>query len=32
VKAPAKRPLKEYKVIISNFEISVVNWYGSRQD
>lgn len=25
VKAPAKRPLKEYKVIISNFEISVVN-------
>jgi len=24
-KAPAKRPLKEYKVIISNFEISVVN-------
>ena len=25
VKAPAKRPLKEYKVIISNFEISVLN-------
>jgi nitrite reductase/ring-hydroxylating ferredoxin subunit len=25
VKAPAKRPLKEYRVIISNFEISVVN-------
>ena len=24
-KAPAKRPLKEYKVIISNFEISVLN-------
>ncbi|MCF8451765.1 MAG: hypothetical protein K9G42_01105 [Pedobacter sp.] len=25
VKAPAKKPLKEYKVIISNFEISVLN-------
>ena len=25
VKAPAKRGLKEYKVIISNFEISVLN-------
>ncbi|MBM3401944.1 MAG: hypothetical protein FJY21_06475 [Bacteroidetes bacterium] len=25
VKAPAKRPLREYRVIISNFEISVVN-------
>jgi hypothetical protein len=24
-KAPAKRPLKEYKVIISNLEISVLN-------
>ena len=30
VKAPAKRPLKEYKVIINNFGISVVNCYGSR--
>jgi len=29
-KAPAKRSLKEYRVIISNLEISVVNWYGSR--
>ena len=25
VKAPAKRPLKEYRVLISNFDISVVN-------
>ena len=25
VKAPAKRPLKQYNVIISNFEISVLN-------
>ena len=25
VKDPAKRPIKEYKVIISNFEISVLN-------
>ena len=25
VKAPAKRPLKQYQVIITNFEISVIN-------
>ena len=25
VKAPAKRPLKQYQVIVTNFEISVIN-------
>ena len=25
VKAPAKRPLKEYQVIVTNFELSVIN-------